>query len=147
MKWSKIIFINSLKDLIEDGGQVSFFCLVLIEKDELRLLTFLLVILITIMLTMRLPNVQSLKVLLWDERSAESSRDQAAWRLAEISNLRMFTWSPYSPGFRNNSKSENQEILGANIKMPDISAVRYTKHRQEKFSHPTMAKHTAGKTS
>lgn len=134
MKWSKIIFINSLKDLIEDGGQVSFLGSHFDRKNELCLLTFLLAILITIMLTMSLPNVQSLKVLLWDKRSAESSTDQAGRRLAEISSLRMFTWSPYSPGFRNNSKSENQEILGANIKMPEVYQLLCIQSTDEKNS-------------
>ena len=48
---------------------------------------------------------------------------------------------------RINSKSENQENLGVNIKMPEAATVMYTEHRREKFSHPTRAKHTAGKTS
>lgn len=75
--------INNLKDFREDNGQVSFLSHVLLEKDELSLLTFLLIILITIMLTvtMRLPSVQSLKVLLWDNRLAESSR-RPSWEKA-----------------------------------------------------------------
>ena len=73
---------------------------------------------------MRLPMVQSLKVLLFDNRVGESGREgQAGRRLAEICKLRPSNLSLRSPGFRKNPKSENWKILWANIKMPEVSTV------------------------
>ena len=70
--------------------------------------------------SMRLPSVQSLKVFLWDNRSGELGRGPSWGKTGRDLRSENVSWSPGSPGFRNNPKSENQEIPRANIKTPGV---------------------------